>query len=336
MPPNTLAADQRTLITPVGRLVENPLSRTNDALALARTIGVAARIGVFGLLADRPAAGPELAHRLGVQSGPLSMMLDLLVDEGLLAVEHSVYELSVAGRHWLDPNSATGVETALSHTLDQWAWWADLDRILIGEAPTAVAPDEDDEGAWLRYTRADYEVARQVADDVVAAIGRPRSSGSVLELGGGHGWFAAALCRRDPFLRATVIDHAGSVAIGREIMWETEMDSVVTHQVADLRVADLGGPHDIVVCNPSALAFGQPQSWLLLERVRQALPVGGVIAIVTAAPTTPATELLACVRSGGRATTAAELPAQLMAAAFAPARVHDLAAGLRVHVATAV
>ena len=236
MPPNTLAADQRTLITPVGRLVENPLSRTNDALALARTIGVAARIGVFGLLADSPAAAPELAHRLGVQSGPLSMMLDLLVDEGLLDVEHSVYELSIAGRHWLDPNSATGVETALSHTLDHWAWWADLDRILIGEAPTAVAPDEDDEGAWLRYTRADYEVARQVADDVVAAIGRPRSSGSVLELGGGHGWFAAALCRRDPFLRATVLDHAGSVAIGREIMWETDMDSVVTHQVADLRV----------------------------------------------------------------------------------------------------
>ena len=41
---------------------------------------------------------------------------------------------------------------------------------------------------------------------------------TVLDLGGGHGWYSAELCRRHPQLSATVLDLPGSARVGREII----------------------------------------------------------------------------------------------------------------------
>jgi hypothetical protein len=159
--------------------VENPAVRAFHAMAVARTVGVAARVGVFGELADGPSSVLELASRLRLQPEPLQLMLDLLVGEGLLDYCRPHYAVSVGARRWLDPESATSVNTFLSRTLDYWEWWADLEPIVTGQFPTpGAAPAADDERAWLRTTRGDYEIARLVADELASAITAAVTAGS--------------------------------------------------------------------------------------------------------------------------------------------------------------
>ncbi len=111
------------------------------------------------------------------------------------------------------------------------------------------------------------------------AIKLPNDPTSLLDVAGGHGWFAAAICKRHPGLKATVIDLPGSVQVGREIVRETGTTSV-TFSEGDMLRDDLGGPHD------GALAFSilhhlKPDDrTALLQRIRAALKPGGTLAIL--------------------------------------------------------
>jgi 2-polyprenyl-3-methyl-5-hydroxy-6-metoxy-1,4-benzoquinol methylase len=167
---------------------------------------------------------------------------------------------------------------------------------------------------------------------VADAIGLTDSGRSVLDLGGGHGWFAAALCKRNPYLQATVLDSEPLALIGREIMWEAGMDHQVTHVIGNPMQAELGGPHDVILCHPMLLEGNGPQVTRLLRRIRGALSPKAALVIVNmqhverpiAGPLpleTAALELLHCVRTAGQPPALADLPDQLAAAGFARPRI---------------
>lgn len=316
-------------------VLANPATRTFQALAVAAAVGVAARTGIFGDLADGSAGVAELADRLQLQADPLQMLLDVLVGQGLLEYRHPNYALSARGRRWLHPASPMSVTTFLSQTLDYWNSWADLEQVVTGKSLAIAVPAVGDDAAWSRYIRADYETARLISDDIAIAINLPPSARSLLDLGGGHGWYAASFCKRNPSLQATVIDNAGAVAIGREIMWETEMNRVVTHQVGELDSADLGGPHDGVLCLAMTADLSAPESGPQLRCIRKAMRPGAILAILQVrrpeAPadgpqpsTAAAIDLFRYLHGSGRQHPAEELAIALTEAGFAPPRVHQL------------
>ena len=84
-----------------------PAGQTFNAMAVARTIGVAQRVGVFAALAGHPRTIDELAQELALRSEPLRMMLDLLAGERLLDHRGSTYTVSHVARRWVDPESTT-------------------------------------------------------------------------------------------------------------------------------------------------------------------------------------------------------------------------------------
>lgn len=345
MPLNILTADQRELVAPGGNVKTNPATHSHYAMALARALGVAARAGVFGALAQRPGLASELAAQLALDPGTTQTMLDLFVGEGLLERRDTYYGLSDEGQRWLDPDSATSITTFLSHTLEYWEWLGNLDQLLRGDVIDSTRPDVDDESRWLRRVRAEYEMARLVSDEVATAIGLPDSARSVLDVGGGHGEFAAAICRRNRRMRATVIDEAGAAAIGRELTWEAGMENVITHEVGTINTADLGGPHDAVIYHPMMSRSPGPMGNLLLERVRAALRPGGVLVFFQPGDSenvgspAAAMKLLLWARSGGGAISSpASATMDLVSAGFAAPRVYRLrrTPSARLNIASAI
>ena len=103
-------------------LPRNPLTQTMHTLAVARTLGVVARLGLFGELADEPVDVTYLANRFALEPEVLRMMLDLLVGEHYLECRGGEYNIAPLARSWLDPNSAASVTTGLSYSLEHWQW----------------------------------------------------------------------------------------------------------------------------------------------------------------------------------------------------------------------
>jgi ubiquinone/menaquinone biosynthesis C-methylase UbiE len=312
-----------------------PVGRSFFSMPAARAVGVAQRLGVFRELASAPATAEALAARIAARPDALRMLLDILAGDRLLRRREGRYALSRIGRRWLDPASATYVGTFVEHSLEFWDWWGRLEEVVRGD-PQALQPNHaapaDDPG-WPTYIRGQYELARLSGDDVARHMELRDGARSVLDVAGGHGWFAAALCRRHAGLRATVLDLPGSVAVGREIMRETGMDGVVAFVEGDMLSADLGGPHDAVLAF-SILHHLQPEERLaLLRRIRAALAPGGTLAVLDMFRpdgeerrvfSGAVFELFFHLTSAADVLSEPELRTQLAEAGFAPPRRHDV------------
>jgi SAM-dependent methyltransferase len=299
------------------RLVPAPAAEAWGGMALAGVLVAAVRVGLTDRLAAGPATVDTLCAELGLDPTATRLLLGCLDSGGYVTRHADAYTLSRGARRWLDPTSPVSVSAYVAATSDYWPWWRDLPGVVRGAQPTQSHSAETDDPYWRRYIYGQRDLARLSADEVARKV-RVRAPRTMLDLGGGHGWYAVRLCRRHPGLSATVLDLPGSAAVGREIIAAAGLSDRVRHRDGDVRTADLGTGYDLVCCFNLVHHLAEDEIVDLFRRVRDALAPSGVFAVLDAfAPTgrrAAATDVLAMfvyLSSGARLHPATRLNAWL-------------------------
>jgi SAM-dependent methyltransferase len=274
-----------------GNLGPLPVAEAMFGMATSRVLMAGVRLGLFEELANGPVRPRDLATRTGLDRQGAIRLLDCLCAVG--HVERSgfennademddgvIYTLSKRARPWLDPNSPTYIGPFLEFNYDQWEWWSGLEEVVRTGRGYDIHAYSPDDPRWERYIRAMFCLARLSAPEIARKLRLPPGARSVLDLAGGHGWFAAELCRRDPGLSAAVLDLPGSAAIGRRIIAEKGMSDKVRHIEGDMMTDDLGGPHDAVLCFQIIHHLTPDQNVALFRRIHGALRPGGILAVM--------------------------------------------------------
>ncbi|HEY1621276.1 MAG TPA: methyltransferase [Streptosporangiaceae bacterium] len=312
-------------------------------MALSGVLIAAVRTGLVGRLAEGRATAAELAADLGLDPLPTRLLLDCLTSGGHVRCRAGRYRLSRSARKWLSPSAGLSVARFVDSTGDYWDWWSRLDEITRDGKPAAHHDAPPGDPYWDRYLRGQLDLARLSAGEVARKLRLPGGARSLLDIGGGHGWYSAELCRRYPELTATVLDLPGSAAIGREIIAAAGLADRVRHAegdatTADLGSADLGGAdlgtgHDVVLCFNLLHHLTPDQITGLLGRIRAALAPGGMLVIMDAfadparrsSAAANVLGLFVYLSSGSQVHTPAELRGWLREAGFAaPRRVRVL------------
>jgi SAM-dependent methyltransferase len=132
---------------------------------------------------------------------------------------------------------------------------------------------------WNLYQRACTWAGFSVAE-VARRIPVPRHARTLLDIGGGHGRFAIALCERQPQVCATILDLPDAVRHAAPLVAGYDLSDCITHRVGDALTDDLGEDmYDIVIINNLVHHFEEEANRALTRRVAQALRLGGVMAI---------------------------------------------------------
>lgn len=251
-------------------------------MGLSGILIAAVRTGVTARLAQHPATVAELAADLGLDPLPTRLLLDCLRSSGHVTARGGRYRLSRSSRRWLDPGSALSVARYVAGTSDYWSWWSGLDEVTRGRPPAGSHDAPAGDPYWRRYIYGQYELARLSAAEVARKLRLPADPRSLLDIGGGHGWYSAQLCRRYPRLTATVLDLPGSAAIGREIIAAAGMTDRVRHRDGDATADGLGAGYDAVLCFNLVHHLTPEQVVGLFSRIREALAPGGTLAVMDA------------------------------------------------------
>lgn len=277
-----------------GLLPDNPLERLAIRMSLApvpdghamfgmpmsRVTIAGVRLGVFERLARGPAAAEELARDIGAQPEGTLLLLESLAALDQVERRQGTYMLSRSARKWLDPSSDTYVGTHVENCGDYWDWWDRLEQVVRTGEGVEIHDFPPDDPHWRRYIRGQFELARLSAPEVARALRLPPGPRRILDVAGGHGWFAAELCRRHSGLEATVIDLPASAAVGREIIAEQKMADRVTHVDGDMMSSDLGGPYDGALCFNIVHHLSPDENVRLLRRIHDVLTPGGTLAVL--------------------------------------------------------
>ncbi len=186
--------------------VPRPLLETQIAYTLARLIMAGTRLGVFEAVSEGPARPNEVAARCGTSPVGTEKLLFALAGAGYLRAADGRYELTPVARKWLLRDSPNSLADKMLFQFLEWDWMESAeDYVRTGEALELHDQDLAEE-EWELYQRGMRATANAFGAEAVKRMPVPKGSRRMLDIGGSHGYYSVALCRRHEGLHAEVLD----------------------------------------------------------------------------------------------------------------------------------
>jgi SAM-dependent methyltransferase len=270
----------------------DPFHDTFNGLVAARAVTTAVMLGVFDALHESPATTAELALRLGLDGLGTETLLNTLATLGYVEFDGESARNTEVSERLLVGSSPESIATFIGHQGD--LHWRVLDllpeAVRDGRAYSMHEERQDDAERWEAYIRGLFEISRP-EQDANAALVHAEAPRRLVDVAGGHGGFAMAMCRHHPGLQATVLDLPPSAAVGRKIVAEQGFADRVSFREGDVFELGLGEDLDVVSIFNLIHHLSEEHNRELCRMARAALRPGGVLAIGDSARAEPGEEL---------------------------------------------
>lgn len=225
----------------------DPFLDTFTGLVAARAVTTAVMLGVFESLHERAASAEELAAALELDPLGAETLLTALTTLGYVEQCDGVFANAGVTEEQLVRSSPDSIATFVGEQGDlHWQMLGLLPDAVRSGRPYAMHEERrEDAERWDAYIRGLFEISRpeQDANAALVPVTAPRR---LVDVAGGHGGFAMAMCRRHPQLEATVLDLPPSAAVGRRIVAEQGFSERVRYREGDVFELGLGEGLDVV------------------------------------------------------------------------------------------
>lgn len=258
-----------------------PLLDTHVAMMLARTIMAATKLGVFEALACGPLPADQVATHCGTDPCATEKLLIALAGVGYVRAEHGQYALAPVARTWLLKDSKESLRDKMLLQFTEWELISSYEEYVRSGTPRDLHTQgvlSDDE--WGSYQRGMRAVAGGSAREVGRRTPVPKGARDLLDIGGSHGYYSVALCRRHPGLRAVILDLPQAVKHAEPILAREGMGDRVTYRAGNALTDNLGTQAwDLVFIASLVHHFDERTNRDLVRRIARALRPGGILVI---------------------------------------------------------
>lgn len=265
-----------------------PLLETQMAYTLARVVMAGVKLGVFDALAGGDATAEDVARRCGTDPHATEKLLFALVAAKYVKATGASYGLTPVSRKWLLRDSEHSLADKLLFQFHEWDFMERSEEyVRTGQPLELHSMVEEDQ--WDSYQRGMRSLARALSDEAIKRMPVPDGARNMLDIGGSHGYYSVALCRKHEGLSAVVLDLPDAVKQAAPLLAEEGMGDRVVHREGDALSDDLGeAAYDLVIISQLVHHFTDEQNCDLAARIARTLRPGGVYAILDAfRPETP-------------------------------------------------
>lgn len=262
-------------------LVPTPVFHTLVPVLAARALLVGTKLGVFEALRQEPLTADEVAAKLGTEREATGKLLNALAELGYLRAAGDGFALSSGARRWLVSGSPQSLrDWVLEQELLEWRWLESLEDF-VRTGQNLQAHDGLSGDAWGAYQRGMRSLAGLSAAEVARRVPVPEGSRQMLDIGGSHGYYSVALCRRHPGLRSVVLDLPQAICHAAPLLAAEGMGDRVVHRAGDATTDDFGtAAFDLVFIAHAVHHFDVPANRDLARRASRALRPGGFFVIL--------------------------------------------------------
>lgn len=259
-------------------LVSNP-EDFHDLLwsfAGQRVVTVAARLGILRLLAQGPQSPEAVARTLqldGLATGKIVRTLHAL---GLVNGRDGAYQVRDSLREMLQPG-ARDFTPFIEHAHELYDRWGETleSWVRTGQTPSRERTPEQARA----FHDAMLANARSLAPKVLAAM-PPIEPRRVLDVGGGLGGYAVAICQAYAQARVRVLDAPMVAQLGPAAVEPFGVGDRIEFVVGDYNRDDFGSGYDLVLLANVLHQELAARAQQMVSRSAAALAPGGMLAVV--------------------------------------------------------
>jgi SAM-dependent methyltransferase len=260
-------------------LVPWPLVLTTFGPGFARSCVAATRLGIWDALGAEALTSDELAGRIACDPTGTEVLARALVGFDLLSLRGERFSNTAAARKWLCADGKQSLRDAVLFLGYCHELCFELEDAVRTGQITRLHDREHPPEFWDAYLRGLASFARIAGKEITWRARVPRTATRILDLGGGHGLYSAALCRRIDGLQAEVLDLAEACRVGSELVADEGLSDRVTFRPGDFRTDELGQDHDAVLLFNVLHNATEAEARQLIKRSWDALRPGGQLLI---------------------------------------------------------
>jgi predicted O-methyltransferase YrrM len=254
------------------------------AFMMSRTIITAERLQLFRLLHGKALPPARVARRLGLSFRAAEQLLFALSSLGLLRKHDTTYSnTALAEKYFIIERSINWTRQYSKESEELFQTFSSLDSVLESERtgppspgkkkPNYVKMMEKDQVRARDFTLMLYYYHQKEASRLAEVVDLRRYH-SVLDMGGGSGVMSIALVKKNPQLRACVLDIEPVCKVARQIIKKEGLSSVISALSGDI-YRDFPRGYDVIMfCDLG------PINDRLISMAHESLPDGGLVLIV--------------------------------------------------------
>ena len=238
----------------------------------------ALEFGLFDLLHGEPNLDREvIAKRLGINGMFIRSFLLSLKEMGLIAEEAEKYANSAMAQDFLVRESPLFQGAWIEEDTGCASRWSNLTEQLQKDKPDAYAFDQAPRTDFIRALgQRSLRGELQGAIEEIIAWDEFAEARTVLDLGGGHGLYAIALCQANKDLRGVVFDKPHVMPETSAFLEEYGMTERLEARGGDIDTDDIGEDFDIVLISHVLYKFRKKMPEFF-NKIRRALRPGGLL-----------------------------------------------------------
>lgn len=202
-------------------------------------VDAAVRLNLFEKLAEKPSTAESLAGLCGCDGRGLVTLLDVLETLGYVKLKNSIYSVTRMTRKWMMDSSDISFKLGFEYYAPAISEiWPHLsDSVRAGHPHTHFYE-------WLKdrprtaevYQKYMMSLAAIMIPEIVDKIALKETR--ILDIGGSHGMYSIALCRKYPLISVIIIDSAYAMPLLKKNIAEAGLEhriSLVTGDLMDHR-----------------------------------------------------------------------------------------------------
>lgn len=254
-------------------LLPLPIYDVFAAPLLGHTIAIAIRLNLFENLIQ-PRTSEQIAEKLLIHPEASSLLLSTLSIAGYVTEKEKYFSLSNSGKKWLLKSSPSYLGNFVRYVELLYKHWLYLDETVQHGQPPTTYFESFGGKEWEVYVYGMMDLARIIFPHISKKLSLPKNSKQLIDLGGSHGWYSMQLCKRNPQLRATIVDLPQALKWTQKIVQDYK-DTMTLLPGNMLEMSFGTTTHDVALAFNVVHGFTWEQNIRMLERISQALRPNG-------------------------------------------------------------
>jgi len=187
-------------------LVPTPLAYSHFGFMMSKFLLEAVDKGVFEAIGHKKMSLEQIATKTDLNKKALKSLLGVLATMGLINRVNELFFLTAKSKKWILKDSPDSLYWLMMFDNRVCLKWMDNVGNFLQSGKGLQYHETFNEDEWFYYQKAMEAAASATSKEAARKIPVPQNATKMLDIGGAHGLYSVALCKKNPGLSSTILD----------------------------------------------------------------------------------------------------------------------------------
>jgi SAM-dependent methyltransferase len=238
------------------------------------------KVGIFNALSLGQRSARQISKKLKTDERATEILLNALTALGFVIKRGNQYRNHSFTNRYLIEGKPDYRGNSLLHFFDMWNAWGKLPEILYSgtPAPAIITSLAEDRERVKHFIGAMHEFAQEPAE-IISSLFPPKSVKKFLDVGGGPGTYCLVFLKKNPKMKATILDLRLPLQIAKRLIRERGLTKSIKLIEGDFLKADFGYGYDLILMSQILHSNSPEDCKLIIHKGYHALQKNGRLLI---------------------------------------------------------